>query len=480
MDMRIEDLLRPATLAVLLAVVYLGTADAQSSDPSTTPSPAPVSSASPAQITPTKPAAMISLTVPKGTPVQIALDSEVRVQKVGQEIHGRVMQPVYAFDRLVVPAGAAATGHITKIEPPSGKRRVLSALNANFTPSRKVELEFDELILADGKHIPMRTAVAPGSGQVIKLVSAGESEKKKTAKDEASQKIAQAKQQTKEQWDTAMQQVKAPGKKHRIERYAVAELPVHPQYIDAGTLYFAELEEPLNFGAEPLDAKNSTELGNAPPPGSLVHALLVTPLNSGTTQKGATVEAVLSQPLFDGERLVLPQGSLLKGSVVQVQPARNLHRNGQLRLVFHELVPPSGAPEEVAASFEGVQSGVGDHVKLDSEGGAEATSPKSRYLDTSISLALAAASSGGDGDADLLHNGAGGANGFKLIGFGVGLAAHYQPLGMAMGAYGASRSIYSHFLSRGQDVVFPKDTVMEIGFGGKIEPHAHPGQTIQQ
>jgi hypothetical protein len=102
-------------------------------------------------------------------------------------------------------------------------------------------------------------------------------------------------------------------------------------------------------------------------------------LSTGTTQNGAEVEAVLSQPLLDGDRLVLPQGSPLKGSVVQVEPARHLHHNGQQRLVFHELFPLSGAPEEVAASFEGVQSGEGDHVQLDSEGGAQATSPKSRY-----------------------------------------------------------------------------------------------------
>lgn len=478
--MRIKGSFGLATLLLLSAFGHVATAHAQSSDPSTAPPPVPVSSAGAARATSASPGAMISLTVPKGTPVQIALDSEVRVRKVGQPIQGRVMQPVYAFDRLVIPAGARATGRITKIEPPSGKRRVLSALNANFTPSRKVEVEFDEIVLADGKHIPIHTAVAPGSGQVIRLVSAGENEKKKkTAKDEASQKIAQAKQQARDEWQAAMQQVKAPGKKHRIERYAIAELPVHPQYIDAGTLYFAELEDPIDFGAERLEAKNSTELGNAPPPGSLVHALLVTPLNSGTTQKGAPVEAVLSQPLFDGDRLVLPQGSLLKGSVVQVEPARYLHHNGELRLVFHELVPPSGASEEVAASFEGVESTAGDHVELDSEGGAHATSPKSRYLDTSISLALAAWSAGGDGDADVMNNGAGGANGFRVIGFGVGLAAHYQPLGVAMGAYGASRSVYSHFLSRGRDVVFPKDTAMEIGFGGKIEPHAHPAQTVQ-
>jgi hypothetical protein len=55
---------------------------------------------------------------------------------------------------------------------------------------------------------------------------------------------------------------------------------------------------------------------------------------------------------------------------------------------------------------------------------------------------------------------------------------HYTPLGMAMGAFGASRSVYSHFLSRGQDVVFPKDTAMEIGFGRMITPPS--GHAIQQ
>jgi len=36
---------------------------------------------------------------------------------------------------------------------------------------------------------------------------------------------------------------------------------------------------------------------------------------------------------------------------------------------------------------------------------------------------------------------------------------------MAMGAYGASMSIYSHFIARGRDLVFPKNTAMEIAIG---------------
>lgn len=405
----------------------------------------------------------------------------MRVQKVGQPIHGRVVQPVYAFDRLVVPVGTQVTGQITKIEGISGKKRTLAILNADFTPARKIEVEFNDLVLADSKHIPLHTVVTPGSGQVIQLVSAGENEKKKTAKDAASEKIREAKQEAKRQWQNAMKQVKEPGKMHHLERYAVAQLPVHPQYIDAGTLYFAELQEPLDLGSEPLTAKTASTIGTLPPPGSLVHALLVTPLNSATTQKGAEVEAILSEPLFDGDHLILPQGSRLKGSVVQVQPARHMNRNGQLRIVFHELVPPDGIKQKVDASLEGVQSGKGDRVHLDSEGGVQATSPKTRYLSTAVSVGLAAASFGGDRDAragggagNTSNRVAGGATGFKLVGIALGAFVHSQQLGMGLGAYGASISVYSHFLARGRDVIFPKNTAMEIGFGGQIAPPPKP------
>ena len=141
-------------------------------------------------------------------------------------------------------------------------------------------------------------------------------------------------------------------------------------------------------------------------------------------------------------------------------------------MVFHEIVLPDGLEQKVEASLEGVQSGKGQDVKLDPEGGAEANSPKTRYLATGISVALALASSHGDrdardGDVGGNTNGrlAGGAGGFKLVGIAMGAFVHSQPLGMAMGAYGASMSVYSHFMARGRDVVFPKNTAMEISIG---------------
>jgi hypothetical protein len=413
----------------------------------------------------------IPLSVPKGTAIQVVLLKELRIQKVGQSVQGRVAEPIYAFDKLVVPVGTEVTGQIRQLQNVSGGKRTLDALNADFTPSRKVQIEFSDLQLPDGRHIPIHTTVTPGSGQVIQFVT-NSPDKKKTVKDTASEKAEQAKEDAKRQWDAAMKQVHEPGKLHKIERYAVAQLPVHPQYIDAGTVYFAELEEPLDFGTEPLTPEMAASLTAAPPPGSSVHVRLLTALSSATAQQGQDVEAVLSQPLFDGTRVVLPQGSRLKGSVVQVRPARRLSRNGQLRIVFHELVLPDGVEQKVETTLAGVQAGKGQDVKLDAEGGAEANTPKTRYLATGISVLLALASAHTDADAragdvggNTGNRAAGGVGGFKLVGLAMGVFVHSQPLGMAMGAYGASSSIYAHFIARGHELVFPKNTAMEVAIG---------------
>jgi hypothetical protein len=409
----------------------------------------------------------LGLTVPAGTPIQIALNKEVRLKKVGQVIHGRVVQPIYVFDHLVIPVGTEATGRIVAIEGVSAKKRTLTLLNADFTPTHQFRVAFDDLTFADGTHLKVSTTVTAGSGQVIRLVSAGEHDKKNNpVKDAAGQKMDQVKQQ----WQNAMKQVQEPGKVHRALRFAISQLPIHPQYINAGTLYFAEIQEPLQFGSEVLTAHAEAKLGTPPPPGSLVQAQLVTPLNSATTKQGETVEALLTQPLFDKDQLILPQGTRLRGSVLQVHPARRLHHNGQLRITFHEVVLPDGSAQQIDTTLQGIQSGAGENVKLDAEGGAQATAPASRYLSTGVSVGLALIGSGGQNDVGEAGPVAGGATAFKLVGITVGLIVRSHNLGIVMSAYGGGRAIYSNFLGRGRNIVFPKNTSMEIGFGEAPKP----------
>lgn len=423
-----------------------------------------------------EPVHSIPLAVPPGTPLKVALDQEVRIRKVGQPVHGRVVDPVYCFDQLVVPAGSEVTGKITGIDGVSKLNRTVAAMNADFSPPRRVHIQFDELVLANGTHLPLQTVVSRASQGVLQFVPANAKENTSVAteaKKAASGNLSELWQEAKRQWDAAKTQLQTPGKMHRLTRLAVAQLPYHPQYMDPGTSFNANLQEPLEFGTEVLQPEALSVIGNSPPSGSIVHALLVTPLNSATTKKGQPVEAVISQPLVVSNHLFLPEGSRIKGSVLQVRPARRLNRNGQLRIMFHQVVPPSGIEQTVEASLEGVEVAKGEHLSLDAEGGAQVTTPRSRYLTTTIAVALAASSMSPDHDRGL-HSGnegnagggaASGASGFGVVGTIVGTLSHSRVVASGFGVYGAAMSVYSHFMARGRDVVYPKDMSMVIGLG---------------
>jgi hypothetical protein len=411
----------------------------------------------------------IALEVPVGTPLPVVLDSEVRLQKAGQKIHGKIAEPVYAFDKLVVPAGSEVMGSVTRISRVPAMKRTEAALDGNFSPTRDVEIAFDQLKLPDGTLVSLRTKVSPASQGVLQFATAADAKdqdkklKVNAAAKLASDKLSEKKREITQEWETAKQQIRAPGKLHKLKRIAISELPFHPQYIDVGTRFNVELLDPLNFGTEELTAEKIQLVGTTPAEGSIIHALLRTPLNSASAQKGEEVEAVMTEPLLNNSHLVLPVGTVLKGSVLQVQPARSLHRNGQLRIVFHQVVPPQAAEQQVEASLEGVEVKGDENLSLDSEGGAQATTPKTRYLTTGISIAIAAFS-----DDDLLNRTLDGASGYRFVGLLVGLAARSRVFAYATGAYGASMSIYGNFLSRGHDVVYPKDTAMAIGFGSRV------------
>ena len=433
----------------------------------------------------------VPLTVPAGTPLKVALDQEVRIQKVGQPIHGKIVEPVYSFDKIVIPEGSVVTGKVAGIDGVSKTKRTIAAMNANFSPYRQVHIEFDELVLPDGRHLPLHTVVSPASQGVLQFIPANTRENTGAASEAklaASRKISEARQEAKRQWDAAMEQLHEPGKMHRLERLGIAELPFHPQYMDAGTSFNADLQTPLDFGTEPLKAGALSSIGNPPPSGSVVHALLMTPVSSATTKKGEAVEAVISQPLVVSSQLFLPQGSHIKGTVLQVRPARRLNRNGQLRVVFHQVVPPDGIEQKVEASLEGVEVAKGEHLTLDAEGGAQVTTPRTRYLTTAIAVALAASSMspdhdarfhGADGGGDPGAGAANGASGFGFLGTIVGALAHSRVVASGFGVYGAAMSVYAHFLARGRDVVYPKDMSMVIGLGTRGTPPSAAGASTQ-
>jgi hypothetical protein len=455
-----------------------------------------------------KPTAKIDLVVPQGSTLRIALDQRTRISHPGDVVHGKVVETIYAFDQPVIPAGSIATGHVIKVDPVSGVRRTMSYANGDFSPFHKYGVTFDTVTLPDGRQLPVATSVSAGTAQVVHLSTSAEKQKSaaQRAADAGKGKIQEAKDQIHESWE----QVTAPGKMDRLKRYIVAQSPYRHQYIEPGTRFNADLDSAISFGETQRSSDDFTALASALPPNTTLKARLTGEVSSATATRGTRVEAVLTEPLYSpAHQLILPVNSRIVGQVVQAKAAAKFHHNGELRLIFERIEIPADAqraaaetaPKLVAqnsandsrpelthrgnlrmtGNIEGVDVDRRDHMVLDEEGGARTTDSKTRYLSTGVAILLAAAASHTDSEHGTVDNAgdpgvrtAAGGSGFRLVGALISLGAKSQPVSIALGAYGASSSVYTNFLSRGHEVIFPKDTPLEIGFGS---PHAAASQT---
>src|SRR5256885_9962643 len=205
---------------------------------------------------------MVPMRVAAGTPIKVALNAEVRVREVGQPIHGKTTEPVYAFDKLLIPAGTEVNGRVAAIDAVPKKVRTLDAADGNFSPRRNVHVQFDELVMSDGRHVALKTVASPAPDGVLRFVSANEKAvQKNKAEEAAGKKIGETKQEIRRQWSELQKQIHEPGKMHKLKRMAIAQLPVHPQYIDEGTSFNAVLQQPLDFGTEAVNAEALTRVG---------------------------------------------------------------------------------------------------------------------------------------------------------------------------------------------------------------------------
>jgi hypothetical protein len=79
-------------------------------------------------------------------------------------------------------------------------------------------------------------------------------------------------------------------------------------------------------------------------------------LDSGTSQPGDHFTATLQQPILVGDRVALPAGSSIEGTVTDVIPAKKgiKESGGALTLSFDKVTPPSGEAARMSASLSKV------------------------------------------------------------------------------------------------------------------------------
>ncbi len=396
-------------------------------------------------------------TVPAGVPLRVQIDHRYPM-KTGTHLEGHLIAPVYLVDNQVLPVNTLVSGTIAATHSVSKGTRTDALLNGDFTPLATPEVQFDHLTLPNGDVAEIATYAIQRDASVVRMRSPG---KRLSIKDQVTEQIKQRKQDT-------LDTVTKPGKADRARRFLYAQLPYHPQVIWSGTQYDAQLTRPL-----PIPQQNAPTplplqpLGDGPPTG-VIEARLTQDLGSATVKQGSSVNAVLTKPLLDPtqKEVILPEGTLLTGSVLQAKPARWFARNGKLRFAFRSIELPEGSEQQamehtVHGLMTAAEAAPGQDVSVDSEGGAKAGSGKNKYLAPLALGVLAASSMDGDEASDIFKSGVV-SNGFGLVARVVTMAASNRGLAQSFAYFALSKSIYKRWIAKGHEVTFPKDTRLEV------------------
>lgn len=410
--------------------------------------------------------------VPVDTPLQVQLGKHVPMKK-GEPLLCRLMYPVYADNKLVLPAGSTVRGTVVALRP-DRSQRIHSRLWGDFTPFHVPIVHFDQLVLPDGRTTePIITANASDGAPILHLSPPHT----QAPRSFIAQQIAAMKQKAK---DSAAI-VTAPGRKDRLVQFIYKQLPWHPERIESQTAWTVTLAQPLSLSSYSPASKTRADPQSVPrvapqttsPVAYAKHsaaphessawqirAYLKQTISSATEKPGNTFEAVVAEPVFNSDNtLAIPEGSLLVGTITRAKPARSFGRAGKLRFDFRELRLPGAPPEKVMGTLAGADAIKAQQLRIDQEGGVQPESQNRVIVPLVLSLLASRAL---DDDGNAAGNAAVSSNGFGLVGRIIGIVGGSRNLAAGIGFYAAGLSFSERWLVRGHNVAFSKNTRIEV------------------
>ena len=397
---------------------------------------------------------VIPLTVDKDFPLQVTLTETLHL-KQNESVRARIGEPVYSFDREVIPAGTEVEGRITGFKQVGKWNRISGMLGGDFTPIREPLITFHTLVFRDGTRMPIETLVVPGSKRTVGLRSDGSDKALKSALT-----------------STVKQSAGNP-----VKKLLWGMSPYHPSSLAAGTNLDAVLLQPLDFGEAVFQKGALDAVGSQAPADTVVSARLShCPEFKHCPTWNSHRSATDPPDLHIGSPLIFPAGSTLHGKVTDVNHARSFHRNGQLAFSFTTLeVPAMTASGTPAQAIEGsLFSAAVNHDMKNLRINETARKSSNPRRGSSVRPGLSSKRTAHSGltshsfEAALLG---GYRNKFlnQLVGrestFGLPgsiTGAMVPPVAIGLGVFGAARSVYSNFIARGRNIVLPANTPMQI------------------
>jgi hypothetical protein len=442
----------------------------------------------------------VPLTVPAGTPLRLYITRRAWFRP-GQQVTAKTIEPVWAFDRVVIPAGTVLNGSIAKLKSVGKVERAMAIMHGDFTPLKRAEVTFTALQSSQVKplavqtepalglaamYVPPRPRAKPAPTKPAKVKAQSKNKAAKVNPDPNS-KTARLRAFVKQQAQTQANArsggflgfVRGQNKREWLENYLWSRLPYHPQFYGSGTRFDATLARPLEFGTSEIPVAEVERISTATVPEGQAMVRFLSNVTSADAKPGEPVRGVLSQPLYSqSHQLVLPEGTRLTGKVTLARPAKLFHRGGQLRFAFNRVEMPEwmagagGAPAVERSQTQVIaaesRNGV---VVVDGEGTVKSTESKTRFLKPVVAGLVAAKSLDNDegkvngsptSNANYSGRSLGGFSGFGLLGTAVTLGP--KNLGAALGFYGLAMSTYSNIVARGREVSFQKNDAVNIRF----------------
>src|SRR6266481_6100124 len=112
---------------------------------------------------PTQP--VVPLRVNADVPLRLYITQRLSM-RTGQIVRAKLLQPVFAFDRIVVPSGVEVEGRITGLDSAPKMIRAQAILGGDFTPLHKARVEFHTVLMPAGQRLPIRTVDSIGLGTI--------------------------------------------------------------------------------------------------------------------------------------------------------------------------------------------------------------------------------------------------------------------------------------------------------------------------
>ena len=450
------------------------------------------------QVTPT------ASTLPVGTQLPVRIPNHLPL-KVGQPVRAELLYPVYADNKVVIPARTVVLGSVVSLTP-DHKRRVDARLRADFTPFHNPVVQFTSIVPPDGPPIPITTDVATNGTPVYRLLATPQPQGGISGF--VRQYIGFAIQHVKD----TLAIFTAPDPADRFGQFIVNQLPYHPQRISANTSWTLETSAPLTLSAvtapppaparknDPAIARSSplaapTEAQKDAPPTWIIEAYLNDPISSETSHAEQVIHATVAQPVLNSDgSIAVPQGAVLSGTVAEAHPSRSFARVGVLRFTFRQLTLPGQSPQSVRATLTGADSaqdsGQNAELALTPEGQVKPKAQDKLIIPALlVFLALRPLDHEHFNRAGhrLRADGAA-SNSLGLIGFIVGTAARQPNFAAGLGFYGVALSLYPRFIGKGQSVAFAKNTriILEttatrsVAMKRATPPQAAPPQAAPQ